>query len=130
MTETVEGNEVKHLVHRTAIFLVMLAITGGAALAETFTKEVTFIRPVTVNGTLLKAGTYKAVFDDQTGELTISRGKKVVAQTPARIEKVSKGTKSTYSTRDGSGLLLSVTLKDGNRAVIEAGGENDAARSQ
>ena len=57
----------------------MLAITSGAALAETITKEVTFLRPVTVNGTLLKAGTYKAVFDDQTGELTISRGKKVVA---------------------------------------------------
>jgi hypothetical protein len=118
------------LVSRAAVLLVMCAIISVPASAETITREVTFARAVTINGTLVKAGTYKAAFDDQTGELTITKGKKIVAKAPARLEKVAKDTKSVYSTRSGSDLLLSVTLKGGNLAVIENGGESGGERAQ
>ena len=112
------------VVNRAVVLLVMCAITSLPALADTIAKKVTFKQDVTVGGTLVKAGTYKAVFDDQTGELSIVRGNKVVAKTPARIEKIAKDARRVYSTRAGSDLLLSVTLRDGNLAVLTNGGES------
>ena len=118
------------LVNRAVVLLVMCAIISVPASANTITREVTFTRDVKVNGTLVKAGTYKAVFDDQTGELTITKGKKTVAQAPARIEKLERKTQASYSFRDGSNVLLSVTLKGGNLAIIENGDESGAQRLQ
>ncbi|HXG66126.1 MAG TPA: hypothetical protein VNO70_13580 [Blastocatellia bacterium] len=122
----------KNLVNRTVALLVMGAIASVLALAKPTTKEVTFSRDVMVNGTVVKAGTYKVVFDDQTGELTITKGKKTVAQAPARLEKLEGDSRAVYTTRtetDGD-VLLSVTLKDGNRAVIGNGGNSEGGRAQ
>jgi hypothetical protein len=121
---------VKRLVNRTLVLLVMCAITSVAAWAKTTTRVVTFTRDVTVNGTLVTAGTYKVIFDDQTGELTITSGKKTVAKTPARIEKIEGNSYGVYITRaeNERAVLLSVTLKGGNRAVID--GSDGAERAQ
>jgi hypothetical protein len=91
---------------------------------------VTFKQDVTVAGTVVKSGTYKAAFDDTTGELSIIKGTETVAKTQARIEKISKDARRVYSTRAGSSLLMSVTLKGGEMAVIENGGESAGERAQ
>jgi hypothetical protein len=112
------------------LVLVLVAITGVAALAETISKEVRFNRPVTVNGTTVKAGIYKVSFDDQTGELSIFKGKKLVAKGPARLEKLEKETKVTYTSRVDGGALLSVNLKNGNLAVLETGARGQDSSQQ
>ena len=120
------------LMSRAVVLLVMCAVVGVTASANTITKKVTFKRDVTVNGTLVKAGTYEAVFDDQAGELSIVKGKETVAKAPARIEKLKSLAQDSYSYRsDGGGsVLMSVALKGGNLAVIENGGESGGERSQ
>jgi hypothetical protein len=120
------------LVSRAVVLLVMCAVIGVTASAKTISKKVTFKRDVTVNGTLVKAGTYEAVFDDQAGELSIIKGKKTVAKAPARIEKFKNLDEGSYSYRnDGGGsVLMSVAFKDGNLAVIGNGGEGAGERSQ
>jgi hypothetical protein len=105
------------------------AIAGSVALAKEIKKEVTFSQPIEVNGTLVKKGTYDAVFDDQTNELSIVKGRKVVARAPAQLEKRNERDRSVYVTREEEGdstkvVLLSVTLKDGNRATIVSSGDS------
>ena len=115
----------KHLSKRTVILLVVCAMASLTALAATTTRQVTFNRVVTVNGTPVKAGTYKVKFDDATGEFTILDGKKIVAKATARLEKLEADTQSSYSmkTEGENTHLVSIVMDSRNRAVIV----NDAA---
>lgn len=118
------------LLSRAGVLMLLCAVTSLPCSAKTMTRKVTFKRDVTVAGTVVKAGAYKASFDDATGELSIIKGTEVVAKTTARIEKISKDAARLYSTRAGSGLLMSVTLKDGNLAVVENAGESAGGGAQ
>lgn len=105
------------------------AITGGAAFAKETRKAVTFSEPVMVNGTLIKKGSYDAVFDDQTHELSIVKGRKVVARAPAQLEKREVRDRADYVMRQKEGdsttaVLLSVVLKDNNQATIVNSGDS------
>jgi hypothetical protein len=110
----------KHLYKRTVILLVVCAMASLTVLAATSTRKVTFNRVVTVNGTPVKAGTYKVRFDDATGEFTILDGKKVVAKATARLEKLEFDTQSSYSMKaEGeSSVLVSIVMDSRSRAVI------------
>lgn len=112
----------KSIVNRILVLLVTVSLTGVLALAKTIEKDVTFVRSVSVNGTVVKKGTYKVAFDEETGELTIRKGKKVVATAQARLEKTTdRNSFYTHSAPDDPATapaLLSVSLKDGNLATI------------
>ena len=114
----------KHLFSRAAILLVVSAMTSITALAMTTSRQVTFSKDVTVNGAPVKAGTYKATFDDQTGEFKLLRGKKVVANATARLEKVAGSYRGAYAlTADGeNSALVSINMNSTNQAVIVNGG--------
>ena len=79
----------KRIVNRLVLLLVIGTLAGVLALGKTIEKEVTFTSSVTVNGTLVKKGTYKVAFNEETGELTIKKGKKVLATAKARLEKTT-----------------------------------------
>jgi hypothetical protein len=123
------------LVNRLMVVFLVGAIASGVALAKVLKKEVTFSEPVVVNGTLVKSGTYNAVFDDQTNELSIVKAKKVVAQAPAQLEKRVVRDNGVYVTRDKKGdltnaVLISVTLNESTRATIVNSGDANAASAQ
>lgn len=122
-------------VNRLVVMVLVGVVAAGVALAKEIKREVTFLEPVVVNGTLVKKGTYDAVFDDQTNELAIVKGKKVVARAPAQLEKRVQRDHAVYVTRQDEGdstrsNLLSVTLKDGNQATIVTSGESNTADMQ
>jgi hypothetical protein len=125
----------KRFVNRVVIVLMVGAISSVLAFGKTTKKDVTFDRAVTVNGTLVKPGTYSVAFDDETGELTINKGTKVVARTPAKLEKLEGRAQVDYQTRVETGgpteapVLVSVTLKDRNQATIVNGGDNNKGES-
>ena len=112
----------KSFVNRILVLLVIGTLTSVLAWGKTIEKEVTFIRPVTVNGTLVKKGTYKVAFNEETSELTIKRGKTVVATAQARLEKTTDHnnfyTHSAAADATQAPALVSVSLKDGNLAKI------------
>lgn len=110
----------KHFFSRAIILLVVGAMTSITALAMTTNRPVTFSRDVTVNGAPVKAGTYKATFDDETGEFKLLRGKKVVANATARMEKVSGTYRGAFAlTADGaSHALVSINMNSTDQAVI------------
>jgi hypothetical protein len=110
----------KHLFSRAVILLVVSAMTSITALATTTNRQVTFGRNVTVNGTPIKAGTYKATFDDQSGEFKLLRGKKVVAKATARLEKITGVFRSGYvlTVNGESPALVSMNMNSTAQAVI------------
>jgi hypothetical protein len=75
-----------------ALTLVVFALLSPVAFAGVKTKTVTFKTNVKVGETLVKKGTYKAKFDDQSNELTILDGKKIVAKAAASLKDLQSST--------------------------------------
>ena len=72
---------------RLTLAVALCALTNAVALAgDAITKRVTFRENVMVGDTLVKKGNYKVSFDEQTNELTIRNGDKVIAKSAARLE--------------------------------------------
>lgn len=124
----------KSIVHRIVVLLVIGTLSGVLALGKTTEKEVTFIQNVSVNGTEVKKGTYKVTFNDETGELTIKKGKKVVATTQARLETTTDRhsfyTHAAAADPTKAPALTSVSLKDGNLATIVSSADNKGLSSR
>jgi hypothetical protein len=118
-------------VYRLAVLLLIGVVSGAVAFAETIKKEITFSEPVVVNGTLVKKGTYVAVFDDQTNELTIVKGRDVIAKAPARLEKreLSKNAVFLVRKEGGNRLLTTIALKSNNQVTI-VNGESKSTSAQ
>ena len=119
----------KNIANRVALFLLIGAITSGIGLAKTSRKGVTFTQPVTLNGTLLKRGTYQVAFDDETNQLSIIRRRAVIATAQARVEKTGGHAHGFYETRADANdstrppALVTIALKHGNRATIVNNGD-------
>ena len=112
----------KRIANRVVALLVVGALTAVFALAKTTEKKVTFIQSLDVNGTLMKKGTYKVTFNDETGELTIKKGDKVVATAQARLEKSNSPynfyTHAPAEDPAKAPNLVSVSFKNGELARL------------
>ena len=66
------------------------ALTSVVAFAKVHKHKVTFENDIKVNGTLVKKGTYDVKFDDATGQLSVSKNGKTVAEAMAKVEPRAK----------------------------------------
>ncbi|MCA1576541.1 MAG: hypothetical protein LC794_04150 [Acidobacteria bacterium] len=80
----------KSIMNRMLVVLMVTALTSVVALAKVHKHKVTFDEDIKVNGTVVKKGTYEVKFDDETGQLSIAKNGKVVAQAMAKLEPRSK----------------------------------------
>ena len=80
----------KSIVTKMLAVLMVGALTSVVALAKVQKEKVTFDNDIKVNGTLVKKGTYDVKFDDETGQLSIIKNGKVVAEAMTRLEPRSK----------------------------------------
>jgi hypothetical protein len=92
-----------HIFAFLAIMTLAFSMTGAAS-ADSATKRVTFDRDVLIGGTKLSAGDYGLLVDG--GQLTVKRGKRVVAQTAAHWE-----------ARDDTPSTTSVLYGDHNKVL-------------
>ena len=85
-----------------------------------------FLMDTKVNGTLVKSGTYDVVFDEETGELSIVKGSKVIATTATRLEQRERKARSTETNTSVEGnetKLISITFGGSDqRVVVNQGG--------
>ncbi|HVG32671.1 MAG TPA: DUF2911 domain-containing protein [Pyrinomonadaceae bacterium] len=119
--------------NRLFVVLVISAMTGVVALAEGKSKSVTFTENVSVSGTVVKRGTYKVTFDDQSNELTIERNGKTVAKAAARAEKRDQKVERTQvNTRKNNNVveLSSITFGGDNQSIVVGSGGGQAAGAQ
>jgi len=80
----------KSIVNRIVVVLMVGALTSVVAFAKVHKHKVTFENDIKVNGTLVKKGTYDVKFDDQTGQLSVVKNGKTVAEAMAKVEPRSK----------------------------------------
>lgn len=98
----------KFIVNRVIVAFLLVTLASAAAFGKSKRATVSFDVDTNVNGTLLKTGTYEVVFDEQTGELSILKGSKVVAKTAARL-----------TMRDGKGRTQEIhTVMEGEETAF------------
>ena len=77
----------KKLTVRIALMLALCATSGSIVSAKVKSKTLTFGTDFWVGNTLVKKGTYKVSFDDQTNEISIIDKTTVLAKVPAQVKK-------------------------------------------
>lgn len=111
----------KSFVSRMLVVLMVGALTSVVALAKVQKHKVTFENDIKVNGTLVKKGTYDLKFDDESGQLSIVKNGKVVAQAMARVESREKKANDFQlrSTVNGDETqLIGVTFGGSDKDVV------------
>jgi hypothetical protein len=98
----------KFVVTRIIVTLLLVTMTSVAGFAKSKKTTVIFAVDTKVNETLVKSGTYELVFNEESGDLSIVKGRKVIAKTAARLEM-----------RDGKGRSTEVyTIKEGDETAL------------
>jgi hypothetical protein len=108
------------LMRRMLVTLLLVGLTGIVAYAKQ-KESITFATDVKVNGTLIKKGTYDVSFDDQSNELSIMKGSKVLAKTSVKAEKRDGKAKTSEVRTKGEGSdveLISVTFSGSDERLV------------
>lgn len=111
----------RSILNRVVVVLVVGALSSVVALAKVHKQKVNFASNIKVNNTLVKKGTYDVKFDDETGQFTVSKNGKVVAQSMAKTEPRDSKASDFQMRSTGSGdtlQLLGVTFGGQEKNVI------------
>ena len=122
----------KFMINRVAVGLLLVSLFGATAFAKHRQARVDFAADLNVNGTVVKKGSYKVVFNEETGELSILKNGDVVASTNARLEARSRkaGGTEVHTRKVDMGYELTGFAFSGanenvvlNQAGMQAGGK-------
>lgn len=122
----------KSIVNKMLVVMMVGALTSVVALAKVHKQKVSFESDIKVNGTLVKKGTYEVKFDDETGQLSLTKQGKVVAEAMARSEQRSKkaGDFQVRSATSGDETqLVSITFGGSDKDLVITNGAPTAAGS-
>jgi len=111
----------KSIVNKMAAVMLVGALTGVVALAKVHKHKVTFENDIKVNGTVVKKGTYDVKFDDESGQLSITKNGKTVAQAMAKVEPREKKANDFQLRSTGSGddqQLTGITFGGSDKDVV------------
>jgi hypothetical protein len=100
------------------------ALTSVVAFAKVQKEKVTFDSDIKVNGTVVKKGTYGVKFDDESGQLSITKNGKVVVQTMAKLEQREKKANDFQlrsTTDNGETNLIGVTFNGSDKNIVITG---------
>jgi len=115
----------KSIVNRIVVVIMVGALASVAAFAKTHKHRVTFENDIKVNGTLVKKGNYDVKFDDATGQLSIIKNGKTVAQTMAKLEARAKKANGFQLRSIGNGdeaELVGLTFGGSDKDVVVTNG--------
>jgi hypothetical protein len=120
----------KYLAKHFFLGVMILALAGLVALGKEHDKvkkeHLTFATNVVVNGTALKAGDYDLRFNEQTGDLEILKGKKVVAKTTARLEQRTDGKAHETRITMNNDQLVSIVFSGEDHNIVVGQGSSGA----
>jgi hypothetical protein len=97
------------------------ALTSVAAFAKVHKQRVNFDNDIKVNGTVVKKGSYDLKFDDESGQLSIVKNGKIVAQAMARTEDRQKKAgdfQLRSEVNGGETQLIGVTFGGSDKNVV------------
>jgi len=121
----------KYFVRHLSVGLLIVALTGVAAFGKgkTKTATVTFSNDVTVGGVAVKAGEYKIRFNEETSEVAVLKGGKVVAKTTGTLQaRADKARSTTMIFRENQ--LVSVAFGGERQDVVLGQGGSTSGSAQ
>lgn len=111
----------KLLINGLMVACLLVTLASATAFGNTRKSNIAFSTDTTVNGTVVKKGDYKVVFDDQSSELSIFKGAKLIAKTSARLEKRDQKARGTQVQTILEGMdqkLVSITFGGSYENVV------------
>ena len=75
-----------YILDRIGVALLLVVFASASTFAKVHKATITLNSDTKVGEVLVKKGTYQVKFDDETSELSILEGKKIVARSPVQIE--------------------------------------------
>ncbi len=114
----------KSIVTKIAAVIMVGALTSVAAFAKVHKEKVTFDSDIKVNGTVVKKGTYDIKFDDESGQISIAKNGKVVAQATAKLEQREKKANDFQlraTTNGDETQLMGFTFSGSDKNVVITG---------
>lgn len=125
----------KKLTIRIALALALCAASGSiAASAKVKSRSLTFGTDFWVGDTLVRKGTYKVAFDDQTNEISIiDKSAAVVARVPAQVKK-REGNKRSWDVAlvavGDRMTLVRLAFPEAGQSLVLNGGAGLAEKTQ
>lgn len=119
----------KSILNRIVVVLVVGALSSVVALAKVQKHKVTFSSDIKINNTLVKKGTYDLKFDDETGQFSVLKNGKVVAQSMAKLEQREKKASDFRLRSSGSGddtQLLGIQFGGSDKEVVISNSGNQS----
>lgn len=112
----------KHSI-RVALALALCLAAAGTAFAKVKTQKLTFGSDFWVGSTLVKAGTYKVIYDDKTGEVSINDKTTTLARANVKVEQreKSKAGWDVVLASKGGGLALVSLAFPGDKQNLVVG---------
>lgn len=111
----------KLLINGLMLACLLVTLAGVTAFGNTRKSHIALSTDIKVNGTLVKKGQYEVVFDDQSGELSIFKGTKLVTKTSAKLEKRDQKARGTQVSTILEGMdqkLVSITFNGSNENLV------------
>ena len=111
----------KLLINGLMLACLLVTLASATAFGNTRKANIALSADVKVNDTLVKKGKYDVVFDDQSGELSIFKGTKLIAKTTARLEKRDQKARGTQVSTILEGMdqkLVSITFNGSNENLV------------
>jgi hypothetical protein len=88
-------HQMKSIIKSVLVSALLVTLAATAASGKARRSSIALSSDTNVNGTVVKKGNYQAVYDDQSGELAIFKGKKLLVKTAARVEKREQKARGT-----------------------------------
>ena len=85
----------KSIMNSVLVLALLVTLPAAVAFGKARKSNIALASDTKVNGTLVKKGNYEVVYDDQSGELSIFKGTKLIAKTSARLEKRDQKARGT-----------------------------------
>ena len=114
----------KKLTVRIALVLALCATSGSIVSAKVKSKTLTFGTDFWVGNTLVRKGTYKVSFDDQTNEITITDKATTVAKVSAQVTKREHAKRSwdvALATSGDRTTLVSLAFPEDKQTLVVNG---------
>lgn len=121
---------------RVAItFMALMVVAIGITFAEgkDRRKTITFANDVTVNGTLVKQGTYDVRFDSETNEVMILKEGRMVATTRVEVqptEKANAYNAAGFVEEPGGRILKTLSFRGDKRVLLVGPSSSQSAGTE
>ena len=90
----------KTIINRIGVALLLVIFACALAFAKVHKANITLTSDTKVADVIVKKGTYDVRFDEESGEVSILKGKKVIAKSAAQTEPLPKKSDNTAFYRD------------------------------